>query len=316
MIIFAPNYNLPKPQRIYITSKTTSEQICNDMNLSNSFTFKLLHWFLNKFGYSPRVGSYLISPNSNNYQIIHKLYGGLQNPISLCIGSHDTKELLCRYLSTKMMFSYEEIFNVINDDSYMKRFDVDSNTCTTIFIPNTYEVYWTTSPQAFIQRIYDEYTRFWNSTRLSKAKDMGLSPTQVIILASIVQKEIYDNDNIYAPQIAGVYMNRLRRHMRLQADPTIKYIIQYCIKLNETATFADIAKYKRVQSPYNTYVNYGLPIGNITIPSIEVIDAVLNYEKNDYLYFFYYHFSKTYDEHLKTIRRLRRNKKHVQNTRR
>jgi UPF0755 protein len=146
-----------------------------------------------------------------------------------------------------------------------------------MFIPNTYEVYWTITPQKFVQRMRKEYDKFWNSERVAKANSIGLKPLEVSILASIVCEET--NYVPEMPIVAGVYMNRLKKGIKLDADPTIKFA------LNDPSIKRIFLKHLEVDSPYNTYKHTGLPPGPITIPGTKGIDAVLNYQKHDFFYF-------------------------------
>jgi UPF0755 protein len=170
-----------------------------------------------------------------------------------------------------------------------------------MFIPNTYHLYWNMTSEKLLKRFHHEYQSFWTSERREKANRMGLTPIQVSILASIVQAEtIYDKEK---PAIAGVYMNRLNKNMRLQADPTVVYAVG-------DFTIQRVLKgHKEVDSPYNTYKYSGLPPGPINLPSITSIDAVLNYEHHDYLYFCakedfsgYHRFAVSFEDHLKNAR--------------
>jgi len=169
-------------------------------------------------------------------------------------------------------------------------------------LPNTYEIFWTTSTEKFLDRMHSEYKKYWTAERVAKAKEIGLTPVQVSILASIVEEEQARKVD-ERPRVAGLYINRLNALMPLQADPTIKFALQdFAIKriLNEQL---------RVKSAYNTYVNTGLPPGPIRVADFNSLNAVLNYDKHDYLYMCakadlsgYHAFAKTYPEHLNNAR--------------
>ena len=174
-----------------------------------------------------------------------------------------------------------------------------------MFIPNTYEMYWDTSVEEFVERMHTEYERFWTKERDAKRKRSGLSRMQVMTLASIVYEETRKGDEM--PRVAGVYINRLRKGMPLQADPTIKYALQ------DFGLRRILNKHLKHPSPYNTYINKGLPPTPICMPSITAIDAVLNYESHKYLYFCaretfdgYHNFAATYNEHLQNARKYQR----------
>ncbi len=171
-----------------------------------------------------------------------------------------------------------------------------------MYIPNSYQVYWNTSAEAFRDKMFKEYERFWNSSRTQKAKEIGLTPIQVSTLAAIVHKETVKSDE--RPKVAGVYMNRLNKNMKLDADPTVIYAVKKYSKNWNQVIKRVLNKDLEVNSPYNTYKVNGLPPGPIMMPDISAIDAVLNYQKHDYLFFvastqnFGYHkFAKTLAQH-------------------
>mgnify|MGYP000734869408 CR=1 FL=1 len=185
---------------------------------------------------------------------------------------------------------------VLTSDSLARTLGFDSVTLFSMFIPNTYEFYWTASPQEFVTRMKREYDRFWAAGRDEKRDRSGLSRLEVMTLASIVYEETRKVDEM--PRIAGVYINRLRRGIPLQADPTVKYAMQ------DFGLRRILYKHLKYPSPYNTYVNKGLPPSPICMPSIDAIDAVLGYERHDYLFFCarptfdgYHNFARTLREH-------------------
>jgi UPF0755 protein len=195
-----------------------------------------------------------------------------------------------------------ELVNVFTDKALAKKMGFESPlTMFSIFLPNTYEFYWTVKPEEFVERMYKEYKNFWNGARDEKRKRTGLNRVEVATLASIVYEETRKVDEM--PRVAGVYMNRLRTGMPLQADPTIKYAMQ------NFGLRRILKSYLKYDSPYNTYINKGLPPSPICMPSIQAIDAVLNFEKHDYLYFCarptfdgYHNFAKSYSQHLANAR--------------
>ncbi|NQY68796.1 MAG: endolytic transglycosylase MltG, partial [Flavobacteriales bacterium] len=197
------------------------------------------------------------------------------------------------------------ILTLLKDGHYLNRINVKSESVLSIFIPNTYEFYWDTSAQDFIQRMKKEYGEFWSVSRLKKAKKVGLSKIEVSVLASIIQKETSKNDE--KPRIAGVYLNRLKKGMKLQADPTLIYA------LKDFTIRRVLNKHKLIDSPYNTYMNAGLPPGPICLPEIASIDAVLESESHNYLFFCakedfsgYHSFAASYGQHLLNARRYQR----------
>ena len=211
-------------------------------------------------------------------------------------------ERLAGRISTQIEADSLELFSVMSSPEFMKTNGFTSRTALGMYIPNSYQFFWNTSAEQFRERMLKEYHRFWNDERLAKAKAIDLSPEKVLTMASIVQKETAKVDE--RKRVAGVYMNRLKIGMPLQADPTVIYAIKHM-----TGDFDQVIKrvlYKDLEldSPYNTYKYAGLPPGLITMPDISSIDAVLNYENHDYFYFvadvknFGYHkFAKTLSQH-------------------
>ncbi|HAZ24348.1 MAG TPA: endolytic transglycosylase MltG, partial [Algoriphagus sp.] len=190
----------------------------------------------------------------------------------------------------------------LQDSVYIRKFDFNEETIMSMFIPNTYEVWWNTSPEALFDRMYKEYNDFWTDERKKKAAELGLNPKEVSTLASIVQAESQKKDE--RAKIAGVYLNRLKLNMPLQADPTLVFA------LGDFSLKRILNIHKETESPYNTYKYAGLPPGPINLPDINSLDAVLNYEDHDYLYFCakedfsgYHAFAKTLSEHNANARR-------------
>jgi len=256
------------------------------------------NWVARRKNYPSLIkpGAYKINEGWSNNTLINKLRSGIQTPVSVTFTNIRFRENLAGRLAHCFEADSISFLSALNNDSLAKKYGLTHENYTSIFIPNTYEFYWTTSPLKFVERMKKESDIFWNESRKNKAKDLGLTPPQVITLASIIQEE--SNKNEEKPRISGVYINRLHRGMLLQADPTIKFAMKdFAIKriLNE---------YLKIDSPYNTYKYAGLPPGPINFPDIASIDAVLNTEKNDYLFFCakedfsgYHNFAKTLHEH-------------------
>jgi len=267
-----------------------SEKIIKDTSSFN--------WVALKKNYPNHVkpGSYRISRSMNNNEIVNMLRSGRQEPVRLIINSTRTLEKLASVVSSQIEADSTEIIILLRDPQYLKELNLTPETATGIIIPNTYEFYWNTDADKLIRRMKVEYENFWNELRTKKAEQIGLTPMEVITLASIVDEETLMKDE--EPKIAGVYMNRLNKPMRLQACPTIKYVT------GDWTMTRVLDKYLFIDSPYNTYRHDGLPPGPITIPSISSIDAVLNYEHHDYLFFAakedfsgYHNFAKTLAQH-------------------
>ena len=239
----------------------------------------------------------------NNNDVINSLRSK-NIPIKLAFNNQETLSDLAGRVSTQIEADSVSLLNAFNDSLFLKENGFDEDSKLTMYIPNSYEFFWNTSAVNFRDRMLKEYKRFWNDERLAKAKALKLTPIEVSTLASVVHKETAKVEE--RPRVAGVYLNRLREGILLQADPTVIY----ALKLH-TGDFNQIIKrvlYKDLEldSPYNTYKYAGLPPGPITMPDITAIDAVLSPEKNDYYYFvanvenFGYHkFAKTLAQHNK-----------------
>ena len=248
------------------------------------------------------TGRYKILPDECAISILKKLKGGMQEPLSLTIPSTRTVENLSAKLSEKLMMDSAEIADVLKDSAICAKYGYDTRTVISMFIPNTYDVYWDVSVEKFLQRMKKESDNFWSTKRKKKAEKLGMSPVEVITLASIVDEETANDKE--KPMVAGMYYNRINQDMPLQADPTIKFAIKdFSIK-------RIYHKMLLIDSPYNTYKNTGLPPGPIRIPTIAGIDAVLNMEKHDYIYMCAkedfsgtHNFAETYEEHKKNARK-------------
>ena len=239
--------------------------------ISFSFLAKLMD-----YDKQVKPGRYVLQPNLNNIQAIRLLRAGIQEPVNVTFNNvrliKDLSEKITRNLNIKPEEFEAALIKFAMNNSY----GFDKDNILTMFIPNTYEVYFNVSPDDLVARMHSEFEKFWNEERKSKAAEVGLSPIEVSILASIVQAESVRKDE--APVIAGLYLNRLKKGIPLQADPTLVFAVgDFTLKrvLNE---------HKEVDSPYNTYKYRGLPPGPVNMPEIFAIDAVLNYTKSNYLY--------------------------------
>lgn len=224
----------------------------------------------------PKTGYYEIEPDISTIKAYNRVKNGLQTPIRLIINNARTTAQLSGKLASQLMLDSAKIYTALGDSSICAKYGYNPQTIIAMFIPNTYEVYWNTDINKLLDRMNKEYNVFWNESRLNKAKEIGMTPLEVSILASIVEEETAVNDE--KPAIAGLYINRLNKGMPLQADPTVKFAIG-------DFTLKRILKtHLETDSPYNTYKVTGLPPGPIRMPSIAGLNSVLNYEKNDYLY--------------------------------
>ncbi len=241
-------------------------------------------------------GHYIIKSKMNNNELVNLLKGGLQTPVNVTFNNIRTLGDLSRVVAKQLCFDSVALQTTLKNQSFLESHQLNPEQVKAIFIPNTYEFYWTISPEDFVIRMQTEYNRFWTKERLEKASQLNLTPFQVSTLASIVEQETNKNDE--KRRIAGVYLNRLNKGWLLQADPTLKFALgDFLIK-------RVLNIHKEIDSPYNTYKNKGLPPAPICLPSIASIDAVLNYEKHDYMFFCanpdfsgYHVFAKTYRQH-------------------
>ena len=246
-------------------------------------------------------GKMQLRKGMNNNEIINTLRS--ENiPVSVVFNNQERLENLAGRVAEQIEVDSSSILAAMRDSIFLKEHGFNINNALSMYIPNQYEFYWNTSAEEFRIRMLKEYERFWAEDRLAKAEKIGLTPYEVMVLASIVQKETAKVDE--RPKVAGVYMNRVKNGWKLDADPTVIYALKK--KLNDFDTIIKRVLYKdlEIDSPYNTYKNKELPPGPITMPDISSIDAVLNYEDHDYFYFvadvenFGYHkFAKTLAQH-------------------
>jgi len=266
---------------VYIKDNLTLNNLVNvlDTNyaIKDDYSFKIASYIWKLDG-NIKPGRYRIKPGTNNKQLVKLFLLGLQEPHNLILtGNIRTMEKLSTLISSKISANSQEVYNTLTDSLLIDSLGFDKYTFPAMFILNTYQIYWTTNPKDLILRLNQEYQKFWNQERVAKAKSIGLDPIEVTTLASIVAEE--SNLKSEHKIIAGVYMNRIKRGMPLQADPTIKYA------LNDPAIKRILYKHLTINSPYNTYKKTGLPPGPIVLTNESVIDAVLNYSKHNYLYF-------------------------------
>ena len=243
--------------------------------LNNTESFK---WVASKMNFKNiKPGKYKITKGLSNIELVRLLRSGKQEPIKLTFQNIRLKTDFAGYIGKNFEIDSSAFLNMLDSIDLVRQYGFDEETIFCMFIPNTYELYWNTSKEKFFERMQKEYVKFWHTERLAQAKAIGLSPVQVSILASIVDQEALLNREMV--RIAGVYMNRLNRGIKLEADPTV-------IFANGDFTVKRVL-YKLLQkdSPYNTYKYNGLPPGPICMPSVAAIDAVLHFEKHNYIYF-------------------------------
>ncbi len=305
-IVYTPNVLVDREPKVIIIAKgatyrSVQEQLAagnfvNDM-VSFSFLARLM-------GYDKAIkpGRYVLQTNMTNVQAIRVLITGKQFPVKITFNNVRLLPELAEKITRNTGLSPEEFSKAVEDfaANNSRGFTRDNVMC--IFLPNTYEVYFNTTGEELVTRMLQEYDLFWTDERKARAKALRLTPEEVSILASIVQAETIKRTE--APTIAGLYLNRLRRDIPLQADPTLVYAVgDFTLKrvLNE---------HKQINSPYNTYKYAGLPPGPINLPSLGNIDAVLHAEKHDYFYMCakedfsgFHNFARNLDEHSRNARR-------------
>lgn len=230
-----------------------------------------------KLDHSVRAGRYELRPGMSARDVVAMFRGGAQTPLKITFNNIRTLDDLAGRLGNQLMADSAQFAELLDNDRTPARYGFTEAEFIGMFIPNTYEVYWTISPEALLDRLAQEYERFWSGSRADKLAALGMTSKEVSTLASIVEEETAIIDEM--PAIAGVYINRLHRKMRLQADPTVKYAV------GDPTLKRVLHKHLEVDSPYNTYKYAGLPPGPIRMPSIQAIDAVLNYQRHGYIYF-------------------------------
>ncbi len=309
-LIYQPNVDLrgKKSEIIYIHTGSTYTDVLNILleghYIINRASFERLAELKN---YKTKVkpGRYRIKNNMSNNELINMLRVGNQEPVSITFNTIRTKQELVSKVCRNIEADSIQMLDLLNSENFMDKYGLTPDNALALFVPNTYEVYWNTSADEFLDRMEKEHKKFWTEARISKAKSIGLNPVKVAVLASIVQAE-QNRFNDEKAVIAGLYINRLNKGMALQSDPTLIYAkgdFTICRVLNED---------KEIDSPYNTYLHTGLPPGPICLPEISSLEAVLNYDKNKYIFMCAkedfsgrHNFAKTGDEHAENARKYR-----------
>jgi UPF0755 protein len=298
-MVLRPNVRGDKQIRIYIPASASYSDLLDtlrsDRLLKNERSF-LFTSRIRGLDRSLKPGSYVFQPGMNNNQIVNILRSGRQTPVRVTFNNIRTLNDLAGRICGQIEADSASLANFFNDESNYLDDGFVRETLVSVFIPDTYEFYWNTDAEGFYKRMLREYRVFWNEDRVAAADTLGLSPVGVSIIASIIDDEVAKNEE--KPRIAGVYLNRLRLGIPLQACPTIKFA------LNDFTIRRVLYEHLETESPYNTYKYRGLPPGPVRCPSKSGIEAVLHAEKHDYLYFAaksdfsgYHHFSRTLAEH-------------------
>lgn len=294
---------------LYIPTGADFEQVKDSLYLNNIITKPKTFEFwagLRKYPDHVKPGHYLLKKGMSVDKLCAMLKGGLQTPVKVTFNNMRDVNMLAGRVGEQIEIDSFSIVSYLNDEQHIAELGFTRQSLPAMFLPNTYEFYWNCSVEQFVQRMKKEFDNYWNEERRNKAQAQGLTPVQVSILASIVDKETNKTDEM--ARIAGVYINRLKSGWLLQADPTLVFAV------GDFGLKRVLNVHKEVESPYNTYKYPGLPPGPICIPSLASINAVLNAEKHNYYYFCakddfsgYHVFAKTLSEHNRNAEKYRRN---------
>lgn len=287
---------------VFISSKAAYEDVRNQLIplLDDIDSFDDLAE-QKKYTTNIKAGKYIIKKGMSNNDIINSIRSK-NIPVKVSFNNQETLEKLAGRMATQIEADSISLLKAMKDQSFLAKNSFKEATALGMYLPNSYEFFWNTSAEMFRNRMLKEYNRFWNDLRKNKAKVISLSQEEVIALASIVYEESKQANE--QPRIAGVYINRLKLSIPLQADPTLKFAAYKLPKYKNTIIKRVLNVHKEIESPYNTYKNAGLPPGLIAMPDISAIDAVLNHEKHKYIYFAadakrlgYHKFAKTLSQH-------------------
>lgn len=298
-IVKLQTIKIDKTEYLYITPDDNSESVVQKISdiagKSSIKGFELLAKH-NKFDKRRRSGRFAINNGDNMYEIYRRIVSNEQIPVKLVVPPTRTLEQLAGAISRQLMLDSLELSEFFTKPIYYESIGYSKELLPTLFIPNTYEVYWNIKPENLMARLMKERRNFWNKERIAKAEKLNMTPEEVAILASIIDEET--NNDEEKPVVAGMYINRLKRNMLLQADPTVKFAI------GDPTRKRILKKDIETDSPYNTYKYKGLPPGPLRIPTIQAIESVLNYTRHNYLYMCAkedfsgkHNFAKTLSEH-------------------
>jgi len=223
-----------------------------------------------------KAGRYHLHEGMSNRRLINMLASGTQEPVTLSFHNLRLKEQFAGFVGKKIEPDSAAILNLLDSTAFIKQYGFTPENVYAMFLPNTYQLYWNTSPEKFFKKMHGAYEKFWTGERRAKAAAINLDPIQVTVLASIVDAEALHDDEM--PIIAGLYINRLKKGMKLESDPTIIFAE------NDFTIHRVLSRYLSINSPYNTYMHTGLPPGPIMMPSVNAINSVLDYQRSDYIY--------------------------------
>lgn len=297
--VLRPNVTVKDDGIVYIQPGDSFETILLMLQskgyIQNEYTLRSVAR-LKKYPSAIKSGRFRLKNGMNNNELVNNLRSGRQEPIHFTFNNIRTLEDFAGTLSRQLSLDSSYFLQLARDSGYVKKWGFTPENFIGMFIPNTYQIYWNTPIEELMKRMNMEYRKFWNEERLSKARKASLSPMDVMIIASIVEEETNKTDEY--PVIAGVYINRLKKGWKLEACPTLKFA------LGDFTLKRVLEKHMETDSPYNTYKYIGLPPGPVRMASIRVIDAVLNYQHHDYMFFCAksdfsgsHYFSRTLREH-------------------
>ncbi len=298
--IFGPTVSAPEEKYFYIKTGSVYADVKKSLTdqkvISNNFFFDRIAKLL-KYPQLVKAGRYQIKNGISLYRLLRMLRSGNQVPVNLVINKLRTKEDLAQKIAENFECNAADFMRSLNDPVSLQNYHVDSNTVMTVVIPNSYSIFWNSTADKILKKLFNEKEKFWNAERLQKAKVLNLTPIQVYSMASIVEEETNATED--KGKIASVYLNRLETGMKLQADPTVKFAMK------DFGLKRIMRKHLSFSSPFNTYQNFGLPPGPICTPSVKTIDAVLHAPQTNYIYFVakpdlngYSNFASSYAEHL------------------
>lgn len=298
--VFGPTVSAPEGKYFYIRTGTVysdvRQSLIDQKIVGNTWFFDLVSKKLN-YPNKVKAGRYQVKKGSSLWSLIRMLRAGNQAPVNLVINKLRLKEDLAQKIAANFECDSASVMEVMNDPKMTDLYQVNSHTLMTIVIPNTYSIFWNAAPEKIIDKLYREKEKFWTEERMNKARVLNLSPGQVYTMASIVEEETTKEKD--KGLIASVYLNRINKGIKLQADPTVKFAMK------NFALKRILLKHLSYDSPFNTYMNAGLPPGPICTPSSKTIDAVLNAPQTNYIYFVakpdwsgLSNFCESYEEHL------------------
>lgn len=298
-LVLRENVKAEEPVRIYLPTGSDFRALNDTLDRADILRSRrsfLITSRLKSFGKTVKPGSYIIEPGMSNNSLVNMFRSGHQAPVNVTFNNIRTLGELAGKIGKQIEADSASLATFLSNESNYSEDGFDVRTVISVFIPDTYQLYWSVDARGFYRRMLKEYRDYWNEERTALAEARGLTPAEVSVLASIVDEEASKEDE--KPRIAGLYINRLRTGMPLQADPTIKFAV------NDFSLRRVLNRHLEVDSPYNTYKYAGLPPGPIRCPSRTGLDAVLNAESHEYLFMVakpdrsgYHHFSRTLAEH-------------------